>query len=100
MVSPAPFDAPGLDHLEGMDPVNVRFVEIAVEGGPPHVAELEREAAAMLERVVADPATVLGDEWELSDVGSRRAGPDRAPRPDPPGHRGGVPERRVGLGRR
>jgi pimeloyl-ACP methyl ester carboxylesterase len=68
MVSLAPFDAPGLDHLEGMDPVNVRFVEIAVEGGPPHVAELEREAAAMLERVAADPATVLGDEWELSDA--------------------------------
>lgn len=68
VVSPAPFDAPGLDHLEGMDPVNVRFVEIAVEGGPPHVAELEREAAAMLERVEADPATVLGDDWELSDA--------------------------------
>jgi pimeloyl-ACP methyl ester carboxylesterase len=68
LVSPAPFDTPGFDFLAGMDPVNVRFVQIAVEGGPAHVAELEREAAAMLERVEADPATVLGDEWELSEA--------------------------------
>jgi hypothetical protein len=31
------------------------------------VAELERLAAEMLERVAADPATVLGDEWALPE---------------------------------
>jgi hypothetical protein len=31
------------------------------------VAELERPAAVMLERVAADPAKVLGDEWALPE---------------------------------
>ena len=50
-----------------MDPENIRLTEVALEGGPAYVAELERLAAEMLERVAADPAKVLGDEWALPE---------------------------------
>jgi pimeloyl-ACP methyl ester carboxylesterase len=65
-VSPAPFDAAGLDWFEGMDPLNVREIGWALEGETTLAQELEREAAAMLDRVADDPSKVLGDEWELS----------------------------------
>jgi pimeloyl-ACP methyl ester carboxylesterase len=66
-VSLAPYDVSDFDWLDGMDPVNVRFTEIALEGGAPHVAELEGEAAKILERIEDDPANWLGDEWQVSD---------------------------------
>src|SRR5216110_2964938 len=42
--SPAPYDA-GIDWLTGMDPLNVREVEWALQGEEVYVPELEREAA-------------------------------------------------------
>lgn len=66
-VSPAPFDS-GIDWAEGMDPLNVREVEWALQGEEVLAPELEREAAEALERVAADPSKVLGDEWELSEA--------------------------------
>jgi pimeloyl-ACP methyl ester carboxylesterase len=67
VVSPAPFDV-GLDWSEGMDPLNVREVEWALQGEEVQAPELEREAAEALERVAADPSKVLGDDWELSEA--------------------------------
>lgn len=67
-VSPAPHDTPGFDWADGMDPENVRLTEVALAGGPEHVAELERLAEGMLERIAVDPSKLLGDEWELSDA--------------------------------
>jgi pimeloyl-ACP methyl ester carboxylesterase len=66
-VSLAPYDVSDFDWLDGMDPVNVRFTEIALEGGPAHVAELEGEATKILERIADDPGNWLGDEWQVSD---------------------------------
>jgi pimeloyl-ACP methyl ester carboxylesterase len=81
-VSPAPYDIPDFDWSDGMDPENIRLTEVALEGGPAHVAELERLAAEMLERVAADPAKVLGDEWALPE--SDRAELARPERHDVP----------------
>lgn len=67
-VSLAPYDASDFDWLEGMDPVNVRFTEIALQGGPAHVAELESEASNILERIAEDPGNWLGDEWQVSEA--------------------------------
>lgn len=66
-VSLAPYDVSDFDWLDGMDPVNVRFTEIALEGGSAHVAELEDEAAKILERIADDPGNWLGDEWQVSE---------------------------------
>src|SRR5262245_29897354 len=44
-VSIAPYGISDFDWLDGMDPVNVRFTEMALRGGPEHVAELESEAS-------------------------------------------------------
>jgi pimeloyl-ACP methyl ester carboxylesterase len=65
--SPAPYDA-GIDWLTGMDPLNVREVEWALQGEDVYVPELEREAAEALERVAADPSKILGDDWGLSEA--------------------------------
>jgi pimeloyl-ACP methyl ester carboxylesterase len=67
-VSPAPFDAPGLDWFERMDPLNVKEIGWAVEGEAKLAPKLEREAAGMLDRVAGDPSKVLGDDWELSSA--------------------------------
>jgi len=67
-VSPAPYEALGADWVEGMDPENVRLTGVALEGGPTHVAELERLAAEMLQRADNDPANIFGDEWSLSEA--------------------------------
>jgi pimeloyl-ACP methyl ester carboxylesterase len=79
-VSPAPHDIPDFDWSDGMDPENIRLTEVALQGGPAHVAELERLAAEILKRVAADPAKVLGDDWALSE--SDRAELDRPERHD------------------
>ncbi len=61
-----PYDTPGFDFFEGMDPLNVREFGWALEGESVLVPELEREAAEIIERVAADPAKLLGEEWGLS----------------------------------
>ena len=66
-MSPAPHDIPDFDWSDGMDPENIRLAEVALEGGPAHVAELERLAEGMLERIAVDPAKLLGDEWSLPE---------------------------------
>jgi pimeloyl-ACP methyl ester carboxylesterase len=65
-VSPAPHDIPDFDWTDGMDPENVRLTEVALEGGPAHVTELERLAEGMLERVAADPGKLL-DGWAIPE---------------------------------
>jgi pimeloyl-ACP methyl ester carboxylesterase len=67
MSSPAPYDV-GIDWLTGMDPLNVREIEWALQGEEVYVPELEREAAEALERVAADPSKVIGDDWGLSEA--------------------------------
>jgi len=68
VVGPAPYDIADFDWFEGMDPLNVREAGWALQGEEVLVAELEREAAELLERVAADPAKALGDEWGLSEA--------------------------------
>jgi pimeloyl-ACP methyl ester carboxylesterase len=65
--SPAPYDAE-FDWLAGMDPLNVREVEWALQGEEVYVPNIEREAAETLERVAADPSKLLGDDWNLSEA--------------------------------
>jgi pimeloyl-ACP methyl ester carboxylesterase len=65
--SPAPYDV-GLDWFAGMDPLNVREFETALQGEEVYVPYIEREAAEALERVAADPSKLLGDDWELSEA--------------------------------
>jgi pimeloyl-ACP methyl ester carboxylesterase len=67
-VGVAPLDAPDLDWKEGMDPLNVRELGWALEGEEVLTRELEREAAEMLERIAADPARLLGDDWQLPEA--------------------------------
>jgi pimeloyl-ACP methyl ester carboxylesterase len=64
----APFDTPDFDWFEGMDPINIRETEWALEGEDVLVRELEREAAEMVERVAVDPADLVGDEADLSEA--------------------------------
>ena len=59
---------PDFDWFEGMDPLNVRQFEWALEGEEVLAREYEREAAEILERVAADPSKVLGDDWQLSEA--------------------------------
>ena len=67
-VGVAPFDTPDLDWFAGMDPLNVKEVGWAVEGEDVLARELEREATETLERIAADPAKLLGDDWHLSEA--------------------------------
>jgi pimeloyl-ACP methyl ester carboxylesterase len=67
VVGLAAYDTEGFDFFEGMDPTNVKWFGWALEGEAVLVPELEREAAETLERVAADPATIFGDEWDLSE---------------------------------
>jgi pimeloyl-ACP methyl ester carboxylesterase len=67
-VGVAPFETPGFDWFEGMDPLNVREFEWALEGEEVLAREYEREAAEVLERVAADPSQVLGEDWQLSEA--------------------------------
>jgi hypothetical protein len=63
-----PFETPDFDWFEGMDPLNVREFEWALEGEEVLAREYEREAAEMLERVAADPSKLLGEDWQLSEA--------------------------------
>lgn len=49
-VGVAPFETPDFDWFDGMDPLNVREFEWAMEGEAVLAREYEREAAEMLER--------------------------------------------------
>ena len=62
-----PFDTPGFDWFEGMDPLNIVEFGWALDGEDVLRRELERKAAEMLARVARDPAKVLDDDWQLSD---------------------------------
>jgi len=65
----APLGPSGLERdawLAGMDPENVKEFGWAIAGEDVLVVELEREHANMVQRVAADPTTVLGD-FELSE---------------------------------
>jgi pimeloyl-ACP methyl ester carboxylesterase len=69
VVGVAPLGTPGLERdvwLEGQDPENVKEFEWAEAGEDVLTDELERLQATILERVAADPSTVLGD-FELSE---------------------------------
>jgi pimeloyl-ACP methyl ester carboxylesterase len=69
LVGVAPLGSPGLEQeewIDGMDPENVKEFGWALAGEDVLAVELDREHAAMRERVAADPTTVLGD-FELSD---------------------------------
>ena len=69
LVGVAPVGSPGLDPdtwVEGMEPENVKEFGWAMAGEDVLAVELEREHAAMRERVAADPTTILGD-FKISD---------------------------------
>ena len=67
-VGVAPFETPNFDFLEGMDPLNVREFEWALEGEDALEREYTPYVAEMLERVAADPSKVLGEDWQLSEA--------------------------------
>jgi len=67
-VGVAPYGLDDLDWFAGMDPMNVTEFSWALEGESVLVPELERELKDMEERVEADPANLLGDEWHLDDA--------------------------------
>jgi pimeloyl-ACP methyl ester carboxylesterase len=67
-VGVVPFETPDFDWFEGMDALNVREFEWALEGEEVLAREYGREAAEMLERVAADPSKVLGEDWQLSEA--------------------------------
>jgi pimeloyl-ACP methyl ester carboxylesterase len=64
---PAPLSE-DFDWLSGMDPLNVREVEWALQGEDVLVPNIEREGAEAMERVAADPSKLLGDDWDLSEA--------------------------------
>jgi pimeloyl-ACP methyl ester carboxylesterase len=69
VVGIAPLGPSGLERdvwLAGMDPENVKEFGWASAGEDVLMVELEREHAAMVQRVAEDPTTVLGD-FELSE---------------------------------
>jgi pimeloyl-ACP methyl ester carboxylesterase len=65
MVGIAPPDAEGLDWFAGMDPQNVQEFGWAQQGEQVLHRELDRQAAADLERIAADPSKILSDEWQI-----------------------------------
>ena len=66
-VGVAPYGAPGLDFFAGMAEMNVTEFGWAVAGEDVLVPNIEREHAGFVERVAADPATMLGD-YEVDAV--------------------------------
>lgn len=66
-VGPAPYEAAGLDYFDGMDPENVKEIGWALDGEATLVPELEREARKALDRLDADPVSLLS-EFDLSDA--------------------------------
>ena len=66
-VGVAPFDMPGFDWLAGMDSVNIEEIGWALEGEDVLSRELERMAAAWLERLADDPSDPGGVEFSEAD---------------------------------
>jgi pimeloyl-ACP methyl ester carboxylesterase len=67
LVSIAPYGVEGLDWLAGMDPGNVEEFGWAMQGEEVLTRELDREAAAMQERVARDPTLIL-EGFDLADA--------------------------------
>jgi pimeloyl-ACP methyl ester carboxylesterase len=67
VVGVAPYGAAGLDFFAGMAAMNVAEFGWALDGEDVLVPNIEREHAGMVERVAADPATLLGD-YEIDAV--------------------------------
>lgn len=68
LVGTAPLDAAGLDWFAGMDPQNVQEFGWARQGEQVLHRELTQLAAEILERIAADPAKLLSDDWELDSA--------------------------------
>jgi pimeloyl-ACP methyl ester carboxylesterase len=66
-VGVAPYGAAGLDFFADMAEMNVTEFGWAVDGEEVLVPNIEREHAGFVERVAADPATMMGD-YEMDDV--------------------------------
>jgi len=71
VVGAAPADAADLDWTAGMDPENVTEFGWARDGEQVLHRELVRLAATDLQRMAADPAKVVSDEWQLADADRR-----------------------------
>jgi pimeloyl-ACP methyl ester carboxylesterase len=63
----APFDMPGFDWFAGMDAVNIDEMGWALEGEDVLAREVERMAAAWLERVAKDPSKAGEVEFSEAD---------------------------------
>jgi len=63
----APFDMPGFDWFAGMDAVNIDEIGWALEGEDVLAREIERMAAAWLERLANDPSNVGEVEFSEAD---------------------------------
>jgi pimeloyl-ACP methyl ester carboxylesterase len=65
----APYGSAGLDFFAGMTEMNITEFRWALDGEDVLVPNIEREHAGFVERVAADPATMLGDyEVDAVDV--------------------------------
>jgi pimeloyl-ACP methyl ester carboxylesterase len=67
VVGVAPYGAQGLDFFAGMAEMNVTEFGWALDGEDVLVPNIEREHAGFVERVAADPASMLGD-YEVDAV--------------------------------
>jgi pimeloyl-ACP methyl ester carboxylesterase len=67
MAGVAPFDMPGFDWFSGMDAVNIEELGWALEGEDVLAREIERVAAAWLERVANDPSDPREVEFSEAD---------------------------------
>jgi pimeloyl-ACP methyl ester carboxylesterase len=63
----APFDMPGFDWFAGMDAVNIEEIGWAREGEDVLAREIERTAAAWLERIADDPSNPGEVEFSEAD---------------------------------
>jgi pimeloyl-ACP methyl ester carboxylesterase len=66
--SPAPWEAEGFDHFEGMNAGNIEEFRAAMIGEAAHRPIAEREAATALERLRSGRADWLGDSYEMSEA--------------------------------
>jgi pimeloyl-ACP methyl ester carboxylesterase len=67
-VSPAPYDAEGLDWFDGMAVGNVEWFEAARAGEESVRAIAERERTIQLERLAAGRSDFLGDKYEMPEA--------------------------------
>lgn len=67
VVGVVPYDTADFDWFAGMDPENVKEFGWALAGEETLYRELSKEAMAMVARVEADAASVLGPGWDLAE---------------------------------